>query len=65
MCLPADVDGEYDPDEDGGGGGGGEDGAGGGGELRIDASDGYAYPKESFIEAYGGTDEWECSLRPQ
>jgi Tfp pilus assembly protein PilF len=30
-------------------------------ETRIDLSDGNAYPKESFVEAYGGTKEWELA----
>ena len=30
-------------------------------ELRIDAEDGEAYSREEFIEAYGGTDEWDAS----
>ena len=27
-------------------------------ELRLDPSDGNYYPKESFVEVYGGTREW-------
>ena len=28
-------------------------------ELRIDSSDGEAYPRSSFLEVYGGTTEWD------
>ena len=27
-------------------------------ELRVDPSDGNAYPKSSFLEVYGGLAEW-------
>jgi hypothetical protein len=37
--------------------------SGGGGaaviERRIDPSNGKAYTRQSFLEVYGGTDEWE------
>ena len=29
--------------------------------LRIDPSDGHAYPIEAFVEYYGGTAEWEAA----
>ena len=31
-------------------------------EYRVDPEDGLAYSKEDFIEAYGGTDEWDRAL---
>jgi hypothetical protein len=33
-------------------------------EARIDPSDGTAYTKQSFVEAYGGTTEWERAAPP-
>ena len=30
-------------------------------EKRVDPSDGNAYTREEFIEAYGGTDEWDAA----
>lgn len=36
---------------------------GGGGERRIDSSDGNAYTREEFIDAYGGTAEWDRAQR--
>ena len=30
-------------------------------EMRIDASDGTAYDKQSFIDVYGGTKEWDAA----
>ena len=30
-------------------------------EMRIDASDGHAYDKQSFIDVYGGTKEWDAA----
>ena len=32
-------------------------------EMRIDVEDGQAYTKAEFIEAYGGTAEWDMSSR--
>ena len=32
-------------------------------ELRIDVEDGNPYTKEEFVDAYGGTAEWETSPR--
>ena len=31
--------------------------------MRIDASDGNAYDKQSFIDVYGGTKEWDAAKK--
>lgn len=43
---PADAgEGEYNPDE----------------EYRIDPTDGLAYTQQQFLDAYGGTDQWDTA----
>jgi hypothetical protein len=61
MCLAADagIADAYDDDAYADG-----DEYGADAELRVDTADGNAYPLESFVEAYGGTEEWDRSLAP-